>query len=78
MFEPVHGSAPDIAGRDMANPIAAIMSGAMMLEHLGHAEAAHAIEAAVSRVLENGGPRTPDLGGSAKCSEVGAFITAEI
>jgi tartrate dehydrogenase/decarboxylase/D-malate dehydrogenase len=78
MFEPVHGSAPDIAGRDMANPIAAILSGAMMLDHLGYTAASGAIEEAVCRVLAGQGPRTPDLGGSAKCSEVGALIAAEI
>lgn len=78
MFEPVHGSAPDIAGRDIANPVAAILSGAMMLEHLGQSDAARAVEAAVSRVLATGGPRTPDLGGTARCSEMGAIIAAEI
>jgi tartrate dehydrogenase/decarboxylase/D-malate dehydrogenase len=78
MFEPVHGSAPDIAGRGIANPIAAILSGAMMLDHLGHPDAARAIEAAVERVLATPGPRTADLGGSATCSQIGALIAGEI
>jgi tartrate dehydrogenase/decarboxylase / D-malate dehydrogenase len=78
MFEPVHGSAPDIAGRDIANPIAAILSGAMMLDHLGHGAAARAVEAAVSRVLAARNARTADLGGTARCTELGAIIAAEI
>ena len=61
MFEPVHGSAPDIAGRGIANPIGQIWAGAMMLEHLGHPEAAAAVIAAIETVLQSG-PRTPDLG----------------
>src|SRR6202022_3125856 len=65
MFEPVHGSAPDIAGRGIANPIGQIWSGAMMLDHLGEHEAAAAIEKAIERVLAEAGPRTPDLGGNA-------------
>ncbi len=64
IFEPVHGSAPDIAGKGIANPTATILSAAMMLEHLGEAEVAGRIEAAVDRVLAEG-PRTPDLGGRA-------------
>ncbi|MGQ9692310.1 MAG: homoisocitrate dehydrogenase [Thermaceae bacterium] len=64
LFEPVHGSAPDIAGKGIANPTAAILSAAMMLEHLGEREAAMRIEAAVDRVLAQG-PHTPDLGGTA-------------
>jgi tartrate dehydrogenase/decarboxylase / D-malate dehydrogenase len=63
MFEPVHGSAPDIAGRGIANPIAQIWSGAMMLDHLGLGAAASAVERAIETVLVNDGPRTPDLGG---------------
>jgi tartrate dehydrogenase/decarboxylase/D-malate dehydrogenase len=74
MFEPVHGSAPDIAGRNIANPLAAILSGAMMLDHLGCADAALAVETAVSRVLAAGEVRTPDLGGSASCSDVGDAV----
>jgi tartrate dehydrogenase/decarboxylase/D-malate dehydrogenase len=63
MFEPVHGSAPDIAGKGIANPIAQIWSGAMMLDHFGEGAAAAAIVAAIERVLAGGGPRTRDLGG---------------
>ena len=65
MFEPVHGSAPDIAGKGVANPIGAIWSAAMMLEHLGEVEAARSIEGAIETSLEDGGTRTRDLGGSA-------------
>ncbi|MCS7057924.1 MAG: isocitrate/isopropylmalate dehydrogenase family protein [Meiothermus sp.] len=68
VFEPVHGSAPDIAGKGIANPTAAILSAAMMLEYLGESAAAQRIEAAVDRVLAEG-PRTPDLGGSATTLE---------
>ena len=73
MFEPVHGSAPDIFGRNISNPIGQIWSGAMMLEHLGHADAARIIVSAIERVL-NEGPRTPDLGGTASTQEVGRAI----
>ncbi|KAJ2799203.1 homoisocitrate dehydrogenase [Coemansia guatemalensis] len=68
--EPVHGSAPDIAGRNIANPIAAIRSAAMLLERTGHAAAALAIYRAVDCVLAAGNVRTPDLGGSSRTSEV--------
>jgi tartrate dehydrogenase/decarboxylase/D-malate dehydrogenase len=78
MFEPVHGSAPDIAGRGIANPIGQIWSGAMMLEHLGETAAAAAIERAIERVLADGGPRTPDLGGAATTTELAAAITAAL
>lgn len=78
MFEPVHGSAPDIAGRGVANPLAQILSGAMMLEHLGHPEAAESVEGAVERLLAGGGPRTPDLGGSATTGEVGGAVANAI
>lgn len=64
VFEPVHGSAPDIAGKGIANPTAAILSAAMLLEYLGEVEAARRIEAAVDKVLAEG-PHTPDLGGTA-------------
>jgi 3-isopropylmalate dehydrogenase len=74
MFEPVHGSAPDIAGRGVANPIAAILSVAMMLDHLGAAEGAEAIRRAVARVLAAGTPRTPDLGGKASTADVGRAV----
>ena len=78
MFEPVHGSAPDIAGKKIANPIAQISSGAMMLEHLGENEAAQEVDRAVRKVLAQGGPKTPDLGGNASTPEVGETIAAEI
>src|SRR6187399_1481421 len=73
MFEPVHGSAPDIAGRNIANPIAQVWSGAMMLDHLGHPDAAEAIVDAIEAVLVEG-PRTPDLGGTASTQELGKAI----
>ncbi len=74
MFEPVHGSAPDIAGKGLANPIGAVWAGAMMLEHLGCAEAAQAVEQSIEKVLSNDGPKTPDLGGRATTSEIGKAI----
>ena len=77
LFEPVHGSAPDIAGRGIANPIAAIWSGALMLEHLGHAEAAADIVRAVERVVLEG-PHTPDMKGKAGTAEVGAAVAEAI
>jgi tartrate dehydrogenase/decarboxylase/D-malate dehydrogenase len=73
MFEPVHGSAPDIYGKKIANPIGQIWSGAMMLNHLGHPDAAAAIERAIETVLLEG-PRTPDLGGNATTEELGKAI----
>jgi tartrate dehydrogenase/decarboxylase/D-malate dehydrogenase len=73
LFEPVHGSAPDIVGKGIANPIGQIWSGAMMLDHLGHREAHDAIVAAIERVT-SGGPRTPDMGGSAKTEDVGRAV----
>ena len=73
MFEPVHGSAPDIAGRGIANPIGQIWSGAMMLEHLGHPAAAADVVAAIETVAKDG-PRTRDLGGTASTVEVGKAI----
>jgi tartrate dehydrogenase/decarboxylase/D-malate dehydrogenase len=72
-FEPVHGSAPDIYGRKIANPIGQIWSGAMMLEHLGHADAAGAIVAAIETVLKDG-PRTRDMGGTASTQELGKAV----
>jgi len=78
MFEPVHGSAPDIAGRGRANPIAAILSVAMLLDHLGAAAGAARLRAAVAAVLAGGGPRTPDLGGSATTAEVGAAVRSAL
>src|ERR1700726_60797 len=70
MFEPVHGSAPDIAGKGIANPIGQIWSGAMMLRHLGVPAAADAVEDAIEAVLGGGGPRTPDMGGQAKTADL--------
>jgi tartrate dehydrogenase/decarboxylase/D-malate dehydrogenase len=78
LFEPVHGSAPDIAGKGIANPIAAIRSAAMMLDFLGEATAAQAIEAAVASNLAEGRVRTPDLGGRNSTVEVGDDIAARI
>ena len=74
MFEPVHGSAPDITGQGIANPLAAILSSAMMLEHLELPNGAAAIHNAVRNLLSSGGPTTPDLGGTAKTSDVGEAI----
>ena len=78
MFEPVHGSAPDIAGRGIANPIGQIWSAAMMLRHLGHEEAAAAIEASFGRVLSESDLRTPDMGGKATTEEMGRAIAESI
>ena len=74
MFEPVHGSAPDIAGTGKANPIGQIWSGAMMLEHLGHADAAQAIEAAIEAVIAQKTLLTPDMGGKATTESLGKAI----
>ena len=63
MFEPIHGSAPDIAGKGIANPIGAIWAGAMMLDHLGHRDLHDRIIGAIERVIASGKNRTPDLGG---------------
>ncbi|QLD87231.1 isocitrate/isopropylmalate dehydrogenase family protein [Natronomonas halophila] len=73
LFEPVHGSAPDIAGQGVANPAATILSGAMLLEHLGYGEEAANVRSSVESVLADG-PRTPDLGGSASTEDVTAAI----
>ena len=73
LFEPVHGSAPDIYGRNIANPIGQIWCGAMMLEHLGHAPAAQAVMRAIETVLAEG-PRTPDMGGNASTQDVGRAV----
>jgi tartrate dehydrogenase/decarboxylase/D-malate dehydrogenase len=70
MFEPVHGSAPDIAGRGVANPMAAMLAGAMMLEFLGQAEPARSLESAVIGVLKEGKVLPRDLGGAAGTAEV--------
>src|SRR5437762_4028386 len=78
MFEPIHGSAPDIAGKGVANPIGAIWAGAMMLEHLGERDAATRIVAAIEQVLAAGAVRTPDLGGKATTKEMAAAIRTAI
>jgi len=78
MFEPVHGSAPDIAGKGLANPIGQIWSGAMMLRHLGVADAADAVETAIADVLAHGSARTPDIGGTASTKELGAAIAERV
>ncbi|QEH37319.1 3-isopropylmalate dehydrogenase [Aquisphaera giovannonii] len=74
MFEPVHGSAPDIAGKGIANPLASVLSVAMMLDHLDVPAAAARIRRAVAQVLAEPGPRTPDLGGKATTAEVGRAV----
>ncbi len=76
LFEPVHGSAPDIAGQGIANPIAQIWSGAMMLDFLGHRAAHDALLRAIETVLDpaSGAPRTPDLGGQASTADLGRAI----
>ena len=76
MFEPVHGSAPDIAGKHICNPIGQIWSAGLMLEHLGEAAAGQAIVAAVETLLREGGPRTRDMGGQAGTAEVGDALAA--
>jgi tartrate dehydrogenase/decarboxylase/D-malate dehydrogenase len=78
MFEPVHGSAPDIAGKGICNPIGQIWSGAMMLEHLGEAEAAAAILRAIEGLLAEGGPRTRDMGGTAGTADVGKALAEAV
>jgi tartrate dehydrogenase/decarboxylase/D-malate dehydrogenase len=78
MFEPVHGSAPDIAGKGIANPIGQIWSGAMMLRHLGVPDAADAVEHAITQTLARREIRTPDIGGNATTREMGAAIASEV
>jgi tartrate dehydrogenase/decarboxylase / D-malate dehydrogenase len=78
MFEPVHGSAPDIAGKGIANPVAQIWSGALMLQHLGESAAAAAVEHALEAVLEHSDVRTPDLGGKASTRHMGEAIASEL
>jgi tartrate dehydrogenase/decarboxylase/D-malate dehydrogenase len=80
LFEPVHGSAPDIAGKNVANPIGQIWCGAMMLEFLGHKDAHDAVLRAIEKVLapDSGAPRTRDLGGTASTSDVGRAIAAAL
>jgi tartrate dehydrogenase/decarboxylase/D-malate dehydrogenase len=78
MFEPVHGSAPDIAGKGLVNPLATILSAAMMLDHLEMAEAARAVEAAVAAVLAEGQVRTPDLGGKSSTEEIASAVLEKL
>ena len=78
LFEPVHGSAPDIAGKGTVNPLAAILSAGMLLDHLEMPEAAHDVESAVAAVLADGKVRTPDLGGTSSTEEVGAAVLEKL
>jgi tartrate dehydrogenase/decarboxylase/D-malate dehydrogenase len=78
MFEPVHGSAPDIAGKGLANPVAAVWSAAMMLDHLGHASAAGEVLRAAESSLTDPATRTPDLGGTASTEEAGKAIVTRL
>jgi len=79
LFEPVHGSAPDIAGKGIANPIGQIWSGALMLDFLGYKAAADAVVAAIERVLaDKDAPKTPDLGGRATTADLGRAIAAQV
>ena len=78
MFEPVHGSAPDIAGKGIANPLAAVLSAGLMLGHLGLARSAAAVRDAVARVLADAKVRTPDLGGKNTTTEMGNAVVAAI
>ena len=78
MFEPVHGSAPDIAGRGIANPLAAIASGAMMLDHLGEPDTARRLGAAIERVARDGAALTPDLGGGATTQQCADAVIAAL
>lgn len=78
MFEPVHGSAPDIVGQGIANPIGTIWAGAMMLQHLGHPAVHDAILGAIERVLRDGKRLTPDMGGKATTQSLGKAIAASV
>jgi len=78
MFEPIHGSAPDIAGRGIANPIGAIWAGALLLDHLGEHEAHDLVLAAIGRALAEGATRTPDLGGRAGTAEMAAAVRSAL
>ena len=78
MFEPIHGSAPDIAGKGIANPIGAIWAGALMLDHLGHRDLHDRVLSAIERVVASGKIRTPDLGGKATTSQMADAIVTEI
>jgi tartrate dehydrogenase/decarboxylase/D-malate dehydrogenase len=76
MFEPVHGSAPDITGKGIANPLAAILSGVLMMRHLGCEKTANAIQKAVTEVLKSGKTRTPDLGGKDTTQDMADAVLA--
>ena len=78
MFEPIHGSAPDIAGRGIANPVGAVWAGAMMLDHLGEREAHDRVMTAIERVLAEGRVRTPDLGGKSTTGEMTSALRAAL
>jgi tartrate dehydrogenase/decarboxylase / D-malate dehydrogenase len=78
MFEPVHGSAPDIAGQGIANPVGQVWTGALMLEHLGHPEAAADVHRAVETVLDDRANHTPDLGGRATTEQVTTALEAAV
>src|SRR5205814_2033847 len=78
MFEPIHGSAPDIAGNGVANPIGAIRAGALMLDHLGRPDLHDKVLGAIERVVATGKIRTPDLGGAATTAEISDAIAREI
>jgi tartrate dehydrogenase/decarboxylase/D-malate dehydrogenase len=78
MFEPVHGSAPDIVGKGIANPLAAILSAALMLDHLGLPSAADAVRKAVAKVLADGSGKTPDLGGTVTTKQSGEAVLAAV
>jgi tartrate dehydrogenase/decarboxylase/D-malate dehydrogenase len=78
MFEPVHGSAPDIAGKGIANPLAAVLSAALMLDHLNEAKTANAVRDAVKLVLKEKRALSPDLGGKATTAEVGDAVVAAV
>jgi tartrate dehydrogenase/decarboxylase/D-malate dehydrogenase len=78
MFEPVHGSAPDIAGKGVANPVGQIWSGAMMLRHLGVSDAADAVENAIAEILAKCQIRTPDIGGKSTTTDLGTAIARQV
>lgn len=78
MFEPVHGSAPDIAGQGIANPLAAILSAKLLLDHLGQPKTAAKVQQAVAAVLKSGKTRTPDLGGKATTVQMADAVLAAL
>jgi 3-isopropylmalate dehydrogenase len=78
VFQPSHGSAPDIAGRGIANPVGQVWTGALMLEHLGHAYAAAAVHGAIERALDDPAAHTPDLGGQATTEEATEALLAAL